>query len=363
MKKNIKGGATTRSKKSTSKDSFAIALKNYNETQVSNTYDVLIRPTLFDNIIDEKFLTYSNVIVTKNKINLLMDAFKDFSVSVSLLPLDLQTGIFKTEEIKILENYKLVSNSNNIMNVLMDEELPLTMCKIIIKVSYEEIKTESITLDCFETSKKYVNDPASKTLYDNIYKIFVSSLALNNNYISEDLEKIAIFINILGLITSKSIPKIRFDLTDINKNTNKNTSNLNSLFQNFNFNGKKSNSNIKNIEIQESDNSFIIYRDYILNRVFRNIQIRKNVENTKAKIIEIIKEQELEEFKEIKENIKLIANNKLNIEIPLPFEYDEDGNVIMTNAITGEKIIYSKNKNDMNIGGTLKKTKKPKSKV
>lgn len=387
---NKKGGASTRSEKKTAKDSFSVPLKNYNSTEklVEKTLEVLIRPTLFDDIIDEKFLTNSsNSSIKQNKIKAVLEAFKDFSFSVSILPLDLQTGNFKSEEnaITLLDHYKLVSDLNKEMNYnvndkLMQEQIPLTMCKFAVKIHYENnlnstIKEESIVINCFEESKKYTTNPESKTKYDNIYKIFISSVALNNGIISDDLEKIAIFINILTLISEKSIPKIRFDLGgSVKKEMKKNVNDLADIFDNFNFNNKKStfNSQLPNVN-GKNDNPYLIYTDYILTKIFKNIQLRKNVENTKAQLLQTIKEQELEEFKEIKENIKLAS--PLNILVPLPFEYDQDGNVIMTNATTGENVYprikqvnvlpnrYNSNPNSMQEGGLKKKSRKPRSKV
>lgn len=390
MKKFSKksGGVRTRSTKKTVKDSFSTPLKNYNNfDEVKNTFDVLIRPTLFDDIIDEKFLSYSNSLTIKNKIDYVLDSFKNFSFSITLYPLDLMTGDFKTEEnsINLLNHYSLVSDSNksmnsNINNKLSMEQIPLTMCKFEVKIHYNSnsnsnsSKDEVLIINCFEESKKYVNNSESKMRYDNIYKIFISALALNNNLITEPLEKIAIFINTLSLLSEKSIPKIRFDLGgSLKKNVEKKIYDLSNLLTKTNFNTEKGQSSIPlqnntNINLNEN-NPYLIYRDYILTKIFKNIQIRKNAENAKSKLIETIKQQELEEFKEIKESIK--ANTILNIEPPYPFEYDIDGNVIMRN-LNGSPVYpqyipqkpsnSSLNENTEMTGG-LKKSRKPRKKV
>lgn len=389
MKKFSKkvAGANTRSKKKTAKDSFSTPLSNYNNIdEVKNTFDVLIRPTLFDDIIDEKFITYSNSVAIKNKIDYVLDAFKDFTFSITIYPLDLMTGDFKTElnSINLLDHYSLISNLNkemnaNVNNKLSSEQIPLTMCKFEIKIHYNNSnsnsrKDEVLSINCFEESKKYANNSESKMRYDNIYKIFISSLALNNELISEPLEKVAIFINILSLISEKSIPKIRFDLGGSPKKiVEKNTENLSKLLNKVNFNSKEGKIQPSNINNSSNvSNPYLIYKDYILTKIFKNIQIRKNVENTKTKLIETIRQQELEDFKEIKESIK--ANTILKIEPPYPFEfeYDIDGNVIMTNpngTPVYSEYVVKKSSNIINANGNtemtggLKKSRKPRKKV
>jgi len=348
--KTVKGGAITRSKRDTLRDTFTKSISSL-ASNFGNTYEIEIQ-----RLLEEVFVDYENV--SSQMVDQIDQSLAGYDLNISISPICLTTGQtqnpLNVAQIRNSDSFKFDPSSINV---------PLTMTKMNVTLLRDKTPIKQYIINCYNYAMTYANDPTSKANYDTAFKVLL--MALKSPSASKK-DKLAHFWIILSTLSKSTFPRFK-DLTSPEK-----TGEIDELTALLG--GLLGQTATAPMTVQS--NPYDRYKMFLQKTIEKFVKKANNASKKQQEEVQTRAQRELENA--MKKQQKLAEKSScpapppppIGLDLPLQFDdKDADGNTIMINATTGLPIRYNTREvqpqqvlpqfiNDMETSGGAKKAKR-----